>query len=68
MPPRALHPGLVVKVNKLGREFQARLTGEPVGGRYPVEPLERQITYRSVKRSEIRQVLYDPAQPKLGAA
>lgn len=63
-----LQPGAVVRANKLGREFRARLTGSPAGGEIPVEPLDPHVTYRRLRRSEIRQVLEpDPAQLHLGA-
>ena len=65
MNAAALHPGVVVKANKLGREFRARLTGKPAGGRVPVEPLDRHVTYRELRTGEIREVVADPAQPQL---
>jgi hypothetical protein len=57
-----LRPGTVVKVNKLGRVFLARLTGEPTRNRVPIKPLSSQVTYLTARPREIREVVGDPEQ------
>lgn len=50
---RAIHPGDVVLVNKRGRVFHAKVHGVAAGGGFDVAPIERGISYRHVKASEI---------------
>jgi hypothetical protein len=50
---RAVHPGDVVLANHKGRVFYARVVGHERAGVLRVEPLERHVTYRSVKAREV---------------
>jgi hypothetical protein len=50
---RAVHPGDVVLANHKGRIFYARVVGHERAGVLRVEPLERHVTYRSVKAREV---------------
>jgi hypothetical protein len=50
---RSVHPGDVVLVNHKGRVFYARVVGHERAGVLRVEPLERNVTYRSVKAREV---------------
>lgn len=60
MRTAGLRPGTVVKVNKLGRVFLARLTGEPSRNSVPIKPLSSQVTYLTARPREIREVVPDP--------
>jgi hypothetical protein len=53
MRTRSIHPGDVVLVNKRGRIFHAKVRGVAAGGGFDVAPIERGISYRHVKPSEI---------------
>ena len=50
---RAVHPGDVVLANHKGRVFYARVVGHERAGMLRVEPLERHVSYRSVRAREI---------------
>ena len=50
---RSVHPGDVVLVNHKGRVFYARVSGHERAGVLRIEPLERNVTYRSVKAREV---------------
>ena len=50
---RSVHPGDVVLANHKGRVFYARVVGHERAGVLRVEPLERNVTYRSVKAREV---------------
>jgi hypothetical protein len=50
---RAVHPGDVVLANHKGRVFYARVVGHERAAVLRVEPLERHVTYRSVKAREV---------------
>ena len=50
---RAVHPGDVVLANHKGRVFYARVVGHERAGVLRVEPLERHVSYRSVKAREV---------------
>jgi hypothetical protein len=49
----AIQPGDIVHCNKGGRFFHAKVTGSESPGMLIVEPIERNISYRQVKASEI---------------
>ncbi len=53
MRTRAIHPGDLVLVNRLGRLFYARVGGVERSGVLAVEPLDRRVTYRTAKAREI---------------
>ena len=56
VPPvrtRSIQPGDLVLVNKRGRVFHATVRGVAAGGGFEVAPIERGITWRHVKASEI---------------
>ena len=53
MRARAIHPDDIVLVNKRGRVFHAKVRGVAAGGGFEVAPIERGISYRHVKASEI---------------
>ncbi|MEA2233477.1 MAG: hypothetical protein QOD83_3293 [Solirubrobacteraceae bacterium] len=53
MRTRAIHPGDVVLINKRGRVFHAKVRGVAAGGGFDIAPIERGISYRHVKASEI---------------
>ena len=50
---RSVHPGDVVLANHKGRVFYARVVGHERAGMLRVEPLERHVSYRSVRAREI---------------
>jgi hypothetical protein len=50
---RSVHPGDVVLANHKGRIFYARVVGHERAGVLRVEPLERNVTWRSVKAREV---------------
>ena len=50
---RSVHPGDVVLANHKGRVFCARVVGHERAGVLRVEPLERHVTYRSVRAREV---------------
>jgi hypothetical protein len=50
---RSVQPGDVVLVNHKGRVFYARVAGHERVGVLRIEPLERNVTYRSVKAREV---------------
>ena len=50
---RSVHPGDVVLANHKGRVFYARVVGHERAGVLRVEPLERNVTYRSVRAREV---------------
>ncbi|MDX6707912.1 MAG: hypothetical protein QOI48_3758 [Solirubrobacteraceae bacterium] len=49
----AIEPGDIVHCNKGGRFFHAKVTAAGSAGMLLVEPIERNISYRQVKASEI---------------
>jgi len=53
MRTRAIQPGDIVFANKGGRLFHAKVIGTGAGGVLNVEPIERNISYRQVKPSEV---------------
>lgn len=57
MNTRALHPGDLVDCQKLGRPFQAHVTGKPAGGLVPVQPVDRNVTYMHLRGREIKGVI-----------
>jgi hypothetical protein len=50
---RAIHPGDLVLVNRLGRLFYARVSGLERAGVLALEPLDRRVTYRTARAREI---------------
>jgi hypothetical protein len=50
---RSVHPGDVVLANHKGRIFYARVVGHERAGVLRVEPLERNVTYRTVRAREV---------------
>ena len=52
---RSIQPGDLVLVNKRGRVFHATVRGVAAGGGFEVAPIERGITWRHVKASEINE-------------
>ena len=50
---RSVHPGDVVLANHKGRVFYARVVGHERAGVLRIEPLERHVTYRSVRAREV---------------
>ncbi len=50
---RSVHPGDVVLANHKGRIFYARVVGHQRAGVLRIEPLERNVTWRSVKAREV---------------
>ncbi|HEX4363718.1 MAG TPA: hypothetical protein VHZ75_04150 [Solirubrobacteraceae bacterium] len=55
MRTRSIQPGDIVLVSKRGRVFHATIRGVAVGGGFDVAPIERGISYRHVKASEINE-------------
>lgn len=55
MRSRSIQPGDLVLVNKRGRVFHATVRGVAAGGGFEVAPIERGITWRHVKSSEINE-------------
>lgn len=53
MRTRSIQPGDIVYCDKGGRFFHAKVTGTGAAGTLTVEPIERNISYRQVKASEI---------------
>jgi len=53
MRTRSVQPGDIVLVSKRGRIFHATVRGVAAGGGFEVAPIERGISYRHVKASEI---------------
>ena len=53
MRTRAIQPGDIVFCNKGGRLFHAKVIGTGAAGALTVEPIERNISYRQVRASEI---------------
>ena len=53
MRTRSIEPGEIVYCNKGGRLFHAKVIGSGATGMLIVEPIERNISYRQVKASEI---------------
>jgi len=53
MRTRSVQPGDIVLVTKHGRIFHAKVRGVAAGGGFEVAPIERGISYRHVKASEI---------------
>ena len=53
MRTRSVQPGDIVLVTKRGRIFHAIVRGTAAGGGFEVAPIERGISYRHVKASEI---------------
>ena len=53
MRTRSVQPGDIVLVTKRGRIFHATVRGVAAGGGFEVAPIERGISYRHVKASEI---------------
>lgn len=53
MRTRSIQPGDVIFCNKGGRLFHAKVVGAGAAGTLVVEPIERNISYRQVKASEI---------------
>ena len=53
MRTRSIQPGDIICCNKGGRLFHAKVTGAGDGGMLTVQPIERNISYRQVKASEI---------------
>lgn len=53
MRTRSIQPGDIVLVNKRGRIFHATVRGVAATGGFDVAPIERGISYRHVKASEI---------------
>jgi len=53
MRVRAIHPDDIVLVNKRGRIFHAKVRRIAAAGGFDVAPIERGITYRHVKATEI---------------
>jgi mevalonate kinase len=49
----SIKPGDIVRCNKKGRLFHAKVTGAGVGGTLIVAPIERNISYRHIAASEI---------------
>jgi hypothetical protein len=50
---RSVQPGDVVLANHKGRVFYARVVGHERAGVLRIDPLERHVTYRSVKAREV---------------
>jgi len=50
---RSIQPGDIVYANKKGRVFHAKVLGAGDGGVLIVQPIERNISYRQLKASEI---------------
>lgn len=50
---RAIHPGDLVLVDRLGRVFYAKVLGAERAGALRVQPLDRRVTYRSARAREI---------------
>ena len=55
MRTRSIQPGDLILVNKRGRVFHATVRGVAAGGGFEVAPIERGITWRHVKPSEINE-------------
>jgi len=53
MRTRAIQPGDIVFCNKGGRLFHAKVIGTGAAGALNVEPIERNISYRQIRASEI---------------
>ncbi len=53
MRTRSIQPGDIVLVSKRGRIFHALVRGVAAGGGFDVAPIERGISFRHVKASEI---------------
>jgi hypothetical protein len=53
MRARSIKPGDIVLVNKRGRIFHAKIRGAAAGGGFDVAPMERGISYRHCKATEI---------------
>jgi hypothetical protein len=53
MRTRSIQSGDIVYANKKGRLFHAKVLGAGDGGVLIVEPIERNISYRQLKASEI---------------
>jgi len=53
MRTTSIQPGDIVYANKGGRLFYARVTGTAAAGVLAVQPIERNISYRQLKASEI---------------
>jgi hypothetical protein len=53
MRTRAIQPGDIVFCNKGGRLFHAKVVGTGATGALSIEPIERNISYRQVRPSEI---------------
>jgi hypothetical protein len=53
MRTRSVQPGDIVLVTKRGRIFHAIVRGVAAGGGFEVAPIERGISYRHVRASEI---------------
>jgi hypothetical protein len=53
MRTRSVQPGDIVLVTKRGRIFHAQVRGIAIGGGFDVAPIERGISHRHVKASEI---------------
>jgi hypothetical protein len=53
MRTRSIQPGDIVYANKKGRFFHAKVLGAGDGGMLIVEPIERNISYRQLRASEI---------------
>lgn len=53
MRTHAIQPGDIVYCNKGGRLFHAKVIGAGAAGTLIVQPIERNISYRQVKASEI---------------
>jgi hypothetical protein len=54
MRTRSIQPGDIVYANKKGRLFHAKVIGaDAAGGVLIVEPIERNISYRQLKATEI---------------
>lgn len=53
MRTRAIQPGDLVKVNKRGRVFYARVLGAGAMGGLSVEPLDRRVSWRQATAREV---------------
>ena len=53
MRARSIQPGDIVLACKRGRIFHATVRGVAAGGGFEVAPIERGISYRHLKASEI---------------
>jgi hypothetical protein len=50
---RSVQPGDIVLANHKGRLFYARVSGHERSGVLRIEPIERNVTWRSVKAREV---------------